>query len=719
MLVSALTRSRSSAALLLVAIAGAASAAAINLTIGVRPTTGGEVAGYLLVATVTVGAGMLGRLIVRRTRNPIGWIFLVSSAAAGLVFASEAYVQAAFRPVPRDLRLTPAAGWLNNVAILMMVLPLPMLLVLFPTGEPRSRRWRWLIPLWWTGVACVLVWAGFKPAAVYGSPDTADFPGIRIDNPMPIQLPSQIAQPLLTLGVVAVLLTGLLGLVTLLMRFRGARGEERQQLRLIAFDATLVVVLMLTLLVLDATGANEDGGFDDLIWGTMAALLLAGLPITVAIAVLKYRLYDIDFVIRKTVVYAVLAGFISLVYVAIVVGLGSLFADDLVLSIAATAVVAVAFQPVRERANRFANRLVYGKRATPYEVLARFSERVGGTYATEDVLPRTARVIAEGTGAERVEVWLRVGSSWRLSATWPAEGRIAMLPAEEDDLPAFEGVDRAAPVRHQGELLGAVTVRKPASEPLTPGESKLLDDLAGQAGLVLSNARLTAELQARLDEISARAAELRASRQRIVTTQDAERRRLERNIHDGAQQHLVALAVKLRLARGILERDPVKGAETLLEIRGQVDEAAETLGALSLGIYPPLLEERGLAAALEAQAGLGALPVRIDADGVDRLSLELEAAVYFVCLEALQNATKYAQATNVAVRLRQAGDELRFEVVDDGIGFDPASNGPGTGLTGMRDRLSVFGGTVEIESARGRGTTVKASVPLQRVEVTA
>ena len=706
------SRDRLATVVLIAGLAGVLTFPLIGLAAGEgRSVTAGDIAALLLSLAVLVCVGLLGRLIVHRTGNPIGWIFLVGAMAAGIGFATDAYVQAAFRPVARDLPLMPLAGWLSSIAILVMVLPLAILLVLFPTGRPRSARWRWLVPLWWTGVSCVFTWAAFRAGEVYGTPKEGDLPAIHIDNPMPILLPARLAQLLLTIGVATVLTTGLFGLVTLLLRFKDARGEERQQLRWISFDATLVVLLMLTLIVFDATGLNEQGRFDDLLWGAMALLLLVGIPATVAIAVLKYRLYDVDVVLRKTVVYAILAGFISLVYIAIVVGLGSLFSGDLVLSIGATAVVAVAFQPVRERANRFANRLVYGKRATPYEVLARFSERVGGTYATEDVLPRTARVIAEGTGAERVEVWLHVGAVWRHAATWPAQDGDDATPIEDDGLPAFENADRVVPVRHQGELLGAVTVRKQASEPLTPAESKLLDDLAGQAGLVLSNARLTAELQARVDEISVRAAELRASRQRIVATQDAERRRLERNIHDGAQQHLVALAVKLRLARQILEKDPAGGAASLLEIRGHVDEAVETLGALALGIYPPILEERGLGAALEAQAGVGALPILIDADGIGRLPIELEAAVYFVCLEALQNAAKYADATVVTVALRR-GLELRFEVNDDGVGFDPASNGGGSGLTGMRDRLEVFGGTVEVESRPGRGTTVRGMVPI-------
>jgi signal transduction histidine kinase len=410
-------------------------------------------------------------------------------------------------------------------------------------------------------------------------------------------------------------------------------------------------------------------------------------------------------------VFGVLAAFITVVYVAVVVGLGSLFTDTLVLRIAATALVAVAFQPVRDRANRLANRLVFGERATPYEVLARFGERVGETYASEDVLPRIARVVAEGTAAARSDVWLRLGGRLTLAASWPvAEPRVSFA-VEGDELPAIDA-DRVAPVRHQGELLGAIAVTKPASEPLAAEESELLDHLAEQAGLVLANARLTADLEARLMQIAGQAADLRSSRQRIVAAQDEERRRLERNIHDGAQQHLVALAVKLRLAKTALQKDPKLGRRMLGEIEGEVDAALDTLRSLALGIYPPLLEEQGIAAALAAQYLRSSLPVRLEADGIGRYPIELEAAVYFCALEALQNAAKYANATEITVAFRERDGALEFSVADNGGGFDAGSNGTGTGIQGMRDRMAVFGGDAEIESSPGHGTIVRGRVPV-------
>jgi signal transduction histidine kinase len=249
-------------------------------------------------------------------------------------------------------------------------------------------------------------------------------------------------------------------------------------------------------------------------------------------------------------------------------------------------------------------------------------------------------------------------------------------------------------------------------EPLAPEEAELLDRLAEQAGLVLANARLTADLEARLAQIARQAADLRASRQRIVAAQDEERRRLERNIHDGAQQHLVALAVKLRLAKGLLQKDTDQGRRMLVELRGEIDAALDTLRSLALGIYPPLLEEQGIAAAIAAQYTRSSLPVRMETDGIGRYPIELEAAVYFCTLEALQNAAKYAHASEITVSLRERDDAIEFVVADDGVGFDPSANGRGTGVQGIRDRISVFGGDATIESSPGTGTTVRGRVPI-------
>jgi signal transduction histidine kinase len=260
-------------------------------------------------------------------------------------------------------------------------------------------------------------------------------------------------------------------------------------------------------------------------------------------------------------------------------------------------------------------------------------------------------------------------------------------------------------VRHQGELLGALAISKRAGESLTPIEEKLVDDLAQQAGLVLKNVGLTAELLARLDE-------LRASRQRLVAAQDEERRRLERNLHDGAQQNLVALKVKLGLAEALAVKDPAKARELVSQLKGDADEALETLRDLARGIYPPLLADKGLAAALESQARKATLPVDLDADGIGRYPQEAEAAVYFCVLEALQNVQKYAGASHALVRLSDINGMVRFEVEDDGKGFDPATAKRGAGLTNMADRLDALGGSIELDSQPGAGARLRGTIPV-------
>jgi signal transduction histidine kinase len=206
--------------------------------------------------------------------------------------------------------------------------------------------------------------------------------------------------------------------------------------------------------------------------------------------------------------------------------------------------------------------------------------------------------------------------------------------------------------------------------------------------------------------------ELRASRRRLVAAQDHERRRLERNIHDGSQQQLVALAVKLRLADQMVDRDAVKARELLMQLQSDTHDALENLRDLARGIYPPLLADKGLPAAIDAQARKSQVPVTVEPDGAGRYPEEIEATVYFCVLEAMQNITKYAEATTVTIALEERGQRLAFEVRDDGIGFDPETAPRGTGLQGMADRLDAIGGELRIRSARGRGTTVAGTVPL-------
>jgi signal transduction histidine kinase len=248
--------------------------------------------------------------------------------------------------------------------------------------------------------------------------------------------------------------------------------------------------------------------------------------------------------------------------------------------------------------------------------------------------------------------------------------------------------------------------------PLTSVEERLFAGLADQAGLVLRGARLRAELERRAAELSARADELRLSRQRLVDAQDNERRALERDVHDGAQQHLVALAVNLRLAHTLATGSPDRAAELLADQEAAAGDAVETVLQLSRGIYPPLLVEGGLEVALRAVVGNSPVPVEISADSVGRYPPSLEAAAYFCCLEALQNAAKYSGASRIGVELRGGADgSLTFVVEDDGAGFDTTTIRPGSGLTNMRDRLDAVDGTLETTSSPASGTRIAGRIP--------
>jgi len=273
----------------------------------------------------------------------------------------------------------------------------------------------------------------------------------------------------------------------------------------------------------------------------------------------------------------------------------------------------------------------------------------------------------------------------------------------ENGFPEFLGVDRAVEVRHQGEMLGALTLTKPSGEPMRTVEDELLQDLASQAGLVMRNVGLNQEVLARLEE-------LKASRQRLVASQDEARRRLERNLHDGAQQHLVALKVQLRLVERIADSEKVKSL--LRKVASDADEALEALRDLARGIYPPLLADQGLAAALEAQAGKAPIPVTVHAAKISRHNEDVEAAVYFCCLEALQNAVKHAKASSVEIELTEKGGVLSFCIGDNGGGFDLATTPHGDGLQHMADRLEAIGGTLEVQSSSTNGTSVMGRLPL-------
>lgn len=481
---------------------------------------------------------------------------------------------------------------------------------------------------------------------------------------------------------------------------RGRHGDpiERRQVGWIAVAVIGNVTILLANVTIAPLG-TEDNSF--LLIDSVAVVLI---PLAVGVAILRYRLYEIDRIISRSVTYGLLAVFIGGVYVAIVVGLGALLGGDtgFVLSIAATALVAMAFQPARRRVQRWANRVVYGERATPHEILVQFSHRAS-ELADDELIDQAPKLIVDGTGAATATLWVRSGDGFRTASTWPADGAARFV----GDVGEFADpeADRSWPVLHDGELLGGISLTKEPGETVTPAEATLLADLAAGLGLALRNTRLTAELRRQV-------AELEASRERVLVAADAARRDLEHTLDSGPQQQLVALKVKLGPTRKRAEQlGATKTATLLAQLEQQAGDAIAAIREFARGIYPPLLEAEGLAVAIGQQSRTSALEVSVRSDGIARYPREVESAVYFTVLEALQNTAKYANASSATVDLAAVDGTLEFRITDDGCGFDSAAVAPGSGLNGIADRLDTVGGSFSITSEPGRGTRIIGTVP--------
>ncbi|MFI7589204.1 histidine kinase [Spongisporangium articulatum] len=654
--------------------------------------------GATVVAAVAAGGafGPVGALIVRRRGNAVGWAML----AVGVCLAAQV-VGTQYGVVDATGRLDLPGGSVVLAVSLMFWAFTPgaagVLFLLFPSGALPGPRWRPVLRLLvgsWALLAVVGITGGERISLTESS-------AVRYENPLYVEslAPAlRYALPvLLPLGIALVFAA----IASLVLRFRRGTSDDRERVKWLAYVGAVCLLFLPVEFVLALAGFSS--ALTESVFYVFFAVVALGVPAAIGSAILRHGLYDIEVVIRKTVVAALLVTFFVAVYALVVGGVGALVHAEgsASLSFAAAVTVALLSQPALNRARRFADVLVYGRRATPYEVLASFSDRLGETRSYESVLDEMARVVGEGSGAREARVWLRVGREVRVGASWPPDSRGPAPPVAlragrgRDDAPPLPG-DVTAAVRHDGELLGALTVTMPPSEPPTEVTRTLVSDLAAQAGLVLRNVRLVEEL--------------RASRRRLVTAGDEARKRLERNLHDGAQQQLIALRLRLRLAEAVLD-DPDAMREALEQLGVATQAALDDLRALAHGIYPPLLRERGLVAALEGQARRSAVPVSVERVELERHPEDVEAAVYFCVLEALQNVAKYAGATSVRVRVWEDDGPLSFAVADDGCGFDPAATAFGSGLQGMADRLAALNGTLSVESRPGVGTIVTGRLP--------
>jgi signal transduction histidine kinase len=626
-------------------------------------------------------------LVLVRPDLRYSWLLL----GAGVGVLSSLVIMAAAEADVANPALVQAIGYAINTAAIALSVPLIMLL--FPDGTLLSRRWRPVVAL--VGVTSIL---GASAALVNGG-----WGG----DPLSGDLVSPLAERLESVGTILtrvffplMLTSFLLAALSLILRFRRSDGVQRRQLLWLAVAGGYMIAMGLVVLVTGGTVGLEG------VQAWMMASAFALLPVGITVAVLRYRLYDVDIIVNRSLVVGGLAVFILAVYVGVVVGVGTLVSatgdPGIGVRIGATALVAVGFHPARQRLRRWADRVVYGHRASPYEVLGAFAS-IAGRAPDQATLQRLADLLAQGTGARPAVVWLRVGDRLRPVAASDTTDVLDVAVHDGSGVDAVPG-DLLVLVEHGDELLGALAITKARGESVTDQDKDVTRRLADAIAWTLRTERLTAELADRVQE-------LRASRVRIVRAQDTARQQLERDLHDGAQQELVALKVKLGLARTLASRVEAPRTQAMLEDLGtDADEAVDSLRTLARGIYPPLLESDGLVAALTAHARRS--PVDVDISGeAPRAPRDTEIAVYTCVLEAIQNAASHGRAERVTVMLDHDGDHIRFEVHDDGVGFDPATTPAGPGLQAMQDRLDIVGGTMRVESRPGAGTTISAQVP--------
>jgi signal transduction histidine kinase len=638
-------------------------------------------------------------LVLRPGQRPLGAVVLAAAAlggacvlCSGILHRDPAGSLAAVAALVRPL----AAGLLPAVAL--------HLIVGLPDGHLASRPRR------------VAVGVAYAVGATLGLVLWAQRPG------MPLW-------PVVVGGVVA----AAVGVPASHRRFLATRGTARQRMEWVGL--AVVVVAEVALIV---TALRVLAGWPRHVPEVVGAVSLL-IPLALAAGASRRLVGRVDRLLAHTVSLAGLSGLVVTVYLVVVLGLGEVPSGReralLLLSMVAAAVCALLYHPARERLTQAANRLVYGERSAPDEALRTFGARLSRAIPLDELLLQLAESLHKSMALEAAEVWAGSEGLLERAASVPDRGsaRLAIGPAEAPVVaragvagPAWlavwlpgpldgrqDAAMRVAPVTHSGELLGLLVVVRRPDESFSEEDERVLAELARQVGLALHNVRLDSALQASLVELRQKAAELQASRARIVAAADAERRRIERNLHDGAQQRLVALAVKLGLARRLVDADPGQTRGMLDELREELKDAVDELRNLAHGIYPPLLMDQGLAAALGSAAQRVTIPSRVEAGPLGRYPSELEAAAYFCCLEALQNAMKHAgPASTVVVRVWEEAGALRFGVTDDGAGFDPAAKATGTGFVNMRDRLGAIGGSLRVESSPGAGTSVLGVVPL-------
>jgi signal transduction histidine kinase len=637
---------------------------------------------------------LVGALVAaRHPDNAVGWLFCAVGLLWGLNLLATAWAAFGLKAHPGALPGAVVANWLGSWTFFPALgLTIDFVPLLFPNGRLPGPRWRIVAGTGAVGIALATAGFAFAPGPLSdglgGSP-----------NPFGI-LPPAAVDIASALGFPLVLASAIAAATAMVRRLRQARGAEREQLSWIAFAASILAAGFVVHLALQFSGADSAVPWYGVVWGAA----LCGIPVAAGIAILRRGLFDIDLVINRTLVYAVLTALVAGGYVLVVTASGVLLRAEgsLLPALLATGLIAVAFQPLRERVQRAVNRLLYGERDDPYAVLSRLGRRLEGALAPDEILPAIVRTLAETLRLPYAAIVLPGGDLARPAA-------FAGVPVA--DAPGA-GVVRL-PLVYQTEPVGELVVApRDAGEAFGPADRRLLEDLARQIGVAAHAVRLTADLQ--------------RSRQQIVTAREEERRRLRRDLHDGLGAQLAALAMQAGGIRAMIARDPRVAAEQAADLRTELRSAVADIRRLVHGLRPPALDELGLVGALRQRAAAigvggpgdadgeaGGLAVSVAApDDLPTLPAAVEVAALRIADEAVANAARHARARHCRVSLAVAGGALRLVVEDDGVGIPP-DRVAGVGLLSMRERADELGGTLALGPRDdGPGTRLEARLPL-------
>jgi signal transduction histidine kinase len=622
----------------------------------------------LLVTLFPVlGALILGRL----PRHPIGWVMCAAAATAVVDAAARVYAIVGLYLEPGSLP-GPAYGawvadwsWFPGMTMVLFYLPL-----LFPDGHPPSRRWR---PVAIGGG----IWIGVSTIGYALVPtELVDFP----DVDKPVEVPAAIV---LSAAMVLLPLAIVVAFGAVLVRRRGAVGVEREQMRWLIYAMAVVAVCWTLSTVLGAFGLG---------WGPVGAVLTHGsialVPVAITMAILRHRLYDIDVVINRTLVYGALTGAVLGVYAAVVLTVTSVTPADVEWrwSVLVVAAVAVLSYPLREWLQARVNRLMYGDRDEPARAMSRLARRVADSVSPASLLPTVAETIGHTLRLPYVAVRL-AGDADTSAATYGH-------PPRGDPYPI--------PLVHQGERVGTLLLGpRSEGEQFSAADLRVLEDVARQVAVAAQSVRLTEDLQ--------------RSRERLVLAREEERRRLRRDLHDGVGSALAGLALQAGNARGALPRSPDEARRLVADLEEGIRSVVAEIRRIVDDLRPPALDELGLDGALRERAGAlcpGQTSVESSLDGTP-LPAAVEVAAYRIGTEALTNASRHARSDSVTVSIAVDARPraLRLRVVDDGVGL-AVDERPGVGLRSMGERAAEVGGTCAIGPLEGRGTLVEAVLPL-------